>query len=385
MTKENTSIRNRLFDLLPWRIKGFLGGRPSGQITSIEELGRTNKVTFVASGAVIQLPKPITFSENLNNTFNENFSYPSPSLYCAELELGRVFRHNNLFSIIDQNNHLVKDLSFDPLLRKNHPVFSEAFLPKAKWLKGKTLMLATLGAETVYFHWILDLLPRINISQKAGYLWEDFDQILINPFNFDAQMVTLEKLNVPKEKLCFLKEYEHYKCEKLVVPSLIFHNPSSIKFLRRSFMNTCINNPKERIFLIRTNPTWRKILNHQDVLTVLNKFGFKTIDTESLTFDDQVSLFNNAEIIVSVHGAGLANLVFGNPGSTVIELIADWHKNVDYWISASYSQMNYHLLGCTSNPSHAELGYAQSQNYNIVVNIQDLEQHIQLALKKAQL
>ena len=35
---------------------------------------------------------------------------------------------------------------------------------------------------------------------------------------------------------------------------------------------------------------------------------------------DQVKIFNNAEIIVGLHGAGFANLCFCKPGTKIIEL-----------------------------------------------------------------
>ena len=373
-------VYNKLLEILPWRLKGYFGRRPNSTINTWEEIAKTNKVTQVASGGCVQFARPFTFDENLHNTFNENFNYPSPPLYTTEIERGRVFRINYIFSVIDQNNTLLSSLSFDPMGRKTHPVFSEAYLPPAKLLKGKTLMLATLGADTVYFHWMLDLIPRIDVAEKAGHALADFDHILINPLSFQAQYETLKLLNIQFEKLVFVNEQDHYECEQLLVPSLIFHNPSALKYLRRTFMYTCLNFPKERIYITRKNPTWRKILNETQMLELLNKYGFRTVEPEHLSFVEQVALFNSAQVIVSVHGAGLTNLVFGNPGSILIELIADWHKNVDYWICASYAQMRYHYLGCESSPSHAELGFSQTQNYNLTVDIALLEKHLQAAI-----
>lgn len=48
--------------------------------------------------------------------------------------------------------------------------------------------------------------------------------------------------------------------------------------------------------------------------------GFETLVLETLTFDQQVAAFANAEAVIAPHGAGLANLVFADPSCLVVEL-----------------------------------------------------------------
>ena len=84
-----------------------------------------------------------------------------------------------------------------------------------------------------------------------------------------------------------------------------------------------------------------------------------------------------------MHGAGLTNIVFSSPQSTVIEISAKWKKNVDYWISASYSNLHYHLIESNTIPNIEELNYNyESVDFNIEINIEKLKNHLELAVKR---
>ena len=53
------------------------------------------------------------------------------------------------------------------------------------------------------------------------------------------------------------------------------------------------------------------------------------VESEELTFLQQVELFNNAKIVLSSTGAGLSNAIFCKPGTQVAVLMAK-HENMIY-------------------------------------------------------
>ena len=79
-----------------------------------------------------------------------------------------------------------------------------------------------------------------------------------------------------------------------------------------------------KIFIDRRNEKnttgHRSLLNEEEIVSFLNNAGFKAIKLEETNFIDQVNIFNNAQIIVGLHGAGFANISFCKPGTKVIEL-----------------------------------------------------------------
>ena len=55
--------------------------------------------------------------------------------------------------------------------------------------------------------------------------------------------------------------------------------------------------------------------------------GFSIVPPAEHSLDEQINIFNQAEIIVAPHGAGLTNVVWCNPGTVVYELFCDQYIN----------------------------------------------------------
>ncbi|RYE32726.1 MAG: glycosyltransferase family 61 protein [Sphingobacteriales bacterium] len=74
--------------------------------------------------------------------------------------------------------------------------------------------------------------------------------------------------------------------------------------------------------------------------------AFSIVYLEDYSVADQVKLFYNAREIIAIHGAGLTNLIFAQPGTTVIELFPVSYVNQCYWTIASKNKLQYsYLLG----------------------------------------
>lgn len=74
-----------------------------------------------------------------------------------------------------------------------------------------------------------------------------------------------------------------------------------------------------RVFLARRKQ--RAILNQAEIEALLHPLGYATIYPEDLPVADQFRLFNEAEQIVAVHGAGLGPLLFRHRGSPLRHLV----------------------------------------------------------------
>ena len=61
---------------------------------------------------------------------------------------------------------------------------------------------------------------------------------------------------------------------------------------------------------------------------------------------EQISLFNNAKIIVSPHGAGLANLSYCKKNTKVLELYSQFYHDPGFRIHATALGLNYNYLIC---------------------------------------
>jgi len=88
----------------------------------------------------------------------------------------------------------------------------------------------------------------------------------------------------------------------------------------------------------------RPMKGEQELVDMLRLFGFATVTFESLSPLEQIAIMANAEMMISYHGAGFANMLFAAPQSHVIELgtlqTAVWRWG-DFWRLAHVSQCRY--------------------------------------------
>ena len=75
--------------------------------------------------------------------------------------------------------------------------------------------------------------------------------------------------------------------------------------------------------LIYINRPNRRLQNELEVQSMVKELGFEIVTLEDLVLEEQILLFLNAKTIIGFHGAGLANLLFCNDGSTQVFEFAD--------------------------------------------------------------
>ncbi|MCB0501088.1 MAG: glycosyltransferase family 61 protein, partial [Bacteroidetes bacterium] len=83
---------------------------------------------------------------------------------------------------------------------------------------------------------------------------------------------------------------------------------------------------------------------------VLIKHGFEIIHAENYSLKEQIEIMNNTSVLMSVHGAGLTNMLFMPSGGKIIELrlAGDNHNNC-YFSLASDLELDYYYLQCQPN------------------------------------
>ena len=125
----------------------------------------------------------------------------------------------------------------------------------------------------------------------------------------------------------------------------------------------------ERIYISRKKASSRRIVNEQEVVNLLEKFGFQSINLESISVTQQASLLAYSQVIVATHGAGLTNLVFCHPGTKVIEIFHPEYVMNYYWLLSNICGLEqYHLIGEEFDDHFS----SKSANKDIIVDLQKL-------------
>ncbi len=75
-----------------------------------------------------------------------------------------------------------------------------------------------------------------------------------------------------------------------------------------------------KYYLTRAGRAARKVRNEAEVRSFLEAHGYQTVTTETLTFADQVRLFQSASAIVAPNGSAMQNFIYARPDTKLFVL-----------------------------------------------------------------
>jgi capsular polysaccharide biosynthesis protein len=273
--------------------------------------------------------------------------HTNPPLFVATIPGGRVVGPHG--SIITSDDTLLSDLSpiwfFKP---QQHPLFWRFRLPPTKRLKGTYASLARLSGWN-YAHWVLELLPRLGILEKAGIDWRQLDGLILNGPKSGWKCEMLDMLGVPEEKRIFLGPGDHFECETLIAPSYVCTGhgfPSwMVEYLQAAFAAyKSTSDKKTRIYIARGKAAYRQILNEPEVIRLLERYRYQITFCEELSFKKKIELFSSAEAVVAAHGAGLTHLAFCPPRTRVLEIFSPSYVNPSFVELSNAADLDYYYI-----------------------------------------
>lgn len=300
-----------------------------------------------------QIPIPMISHPNEMHLL-VNKPQSSNKAFVALLPNGRVLEDR---AVISPDNRLLWDVSVEwGRNAHEHTIFQETKLPPL--IKtNKTVALLNHPAAYNYYHWMLETIARIHLIQKCKI---KIDRYIINHQSFQYQLFTLAACGIPFRKIVQPHHRFHLQARKLIVPSYVnLPNEWSCNYVRNLLLPrmAAYNETGSEYIYIRRK-TYRRIINEVEVFGILERYGFKSVELELMPIEQQIRLFHSAKVIVAPHGAGLANLVFCNPYTKVIEIFNPSFMEPHYWLISKLLGLNYHMIiGKSENPHHYWSGF----------------------------
>ena len=298
-------------------------------------------------------------------------------------------------AIITPDNQLLADVSRDypgqlPGCTSYHPsqhqIFQQNQLPPLQNIEGSVAVLSGLSGH-IYFHWMVDILPRIELLKRSKIDFNKIDKFLVNSIRLPFQKETLQRLGIPLNKVIESDCFPHLQATQLIVPSFAGYlgwlEPWAIDFLRQQFLPTKItvkSDFPQRIYISRKNARHRRVLNETEVMEKLSQYGFISIQLESLTFSEQVALFSQAKAIIAPHGSGLTNIVFCHSSAKVAEFVSPHYNRHYYWIISQYLGLEHYCLTGEAFACYPirMLMYQNPLTEDIWVNLTDLQKLLEI-------
>ncbi|NEO52950.1 MAG: glycosyltransferase family 61 protein [Okeania sp. SIO3B5] len=252
-------------------------------------------------------------------------------------------------AVITSDNKLVIDISSGAA----ELIISSRKLPPVYQIDGTAAFLSVRWGGGGYYHWMFDVLGRMSLLYQSSIDISSIDKFVFNTIQTKFQIESIKTLGISQDKIIESSNYPHLHAHKLIIPSIPygerFRNTKwACDFLKETFLskNPLKSSLGERIYISRKQASKRQVVNEAEVVSMLEKFGFKVIILELMSVAEQALCFANAKVVVAPHGAGLTNLVFCSSGTKVIEFFNSEYVVKCYWLISNVCGLeHYHLIG----------------------------------------
>lgn len=303
-------------------------------------------------------------------------SYIGTKHYLNRKILALNFMDDDLVAKFLQNIHTPKISNLVPVSFIESALHPEGMLePKISYGRKNTESCLIIGprlnstifipAEENFFHFYIQVLPfilrHLNSHRIVLALDPKLDIIqILEPFGISAEIQTFDssgyfdKIASPRQKNLYPSSQE-------------------LLYLRAKIHEVGYQpKPLRNIYITRRgNPNGRSIANEDELMGVLQNFGFEVIDPNDLDFRKQLQVMSEARMVVAPHGAALSHLVCVSEGASVLEINAmedvRWHIR----------KMS-HVL----NLRHTIFLYETDHQNRILVNTSDIQKFLESTLDK---
>jgi len=88
----------------------------------------------------------------------------------------------------------------------------------------------------------------------------------------------------------------------------------------------------------------RKLSNEDEIIQVLQEFGFKIIEDKTRTVKEQMEIYYSADVILGPHGASFANILWCRPNTILVELFSNQYYPPFFKYLANVLELKYYAI-----------------------------------------
>jgi Capsular polysaccharide biosynthesis protein len=261
-------------------------------------------------------------------------------------------------AVIGSDRRLLWDLSYEwPGRPQSHTTYHLPPLDVPE-LPGVTFTLAAMAAEKNYFHFLLNSLARLAyVARLSLPLAPDRYLVSGEPHAFVLDALAL--FGIARDRIVGTAGQPALRPHTLLAPPLVHHPfvvPREVcDFLYQQIVGS--RPPplrRHRLFIDRSDAPTRRIVNLDELRPAFADFDVEPLHLTGRSLAEQAALFHDAELIVANHGAALANLVFCNPGTRVIQILAPGMMEREYRAISHHRDLRHdYLVADFSSPADA--------------------------------
>ncbi|MEA1835256.1 glycosyltransferase family 61 protein [Methylobacterium durans] len=197
-------------------------------------------------------------------------------------------------------------------------------------VSGPTLIMTDSGLP-MHYHFLFDFLPRLCF--RENFTIRDC-KLAIPDTVLPSQVEILKRYYALAEDKIVIYSVGGGSClfeRAYVAPTLVSDewaipeviSPRTALVHARPPENTKFQNLKRIYISRRDTRDPRRLVNEDALAACLVKHGFVEVFPGDFSYDEEMYIFQNAEVVVGAFGSGMANLIFCSPGAHVMLLQPD--------------------------------------------------------------
>jgi len=299
---------------------------------------------IVACPLPANIPRREDLSRQCGRYERSFFDVPELQLqarYSTRLENCRILRHRNewgddFYVLVTEDDQQI-------------PYSGTGFQPGHRELLRRDVVTRRLSEATWiithstrnHYMWLYNHLTRLMLAEDLS-----LQQSVLFPEKSLLSTVKLETLNrMGYDSPQFIQPDDQViAVDRLNLMEVDCFDPWALERLRKRLGGPPQAAPTRRIYISRQKCHYRKLSNESELLPWLTAHGFETVFLEDLSLGQQIATMQSAKVVLGVHGAGFANLLFCQPGTTVIEIQDPEDPNPHFYALAALLGLKYNLL-----------------------------------------
>ncbi len=304
---------------------------------------------------------------------------------------GNFYLDSFNYFTIDENYNTFDNLFKRDFYQNHDHFFTSEFFENFKknlnsYKKHKNIFVIGSSAANNYYSNLIQFLPRIffindkkikiAIHRNSSTKFREFIKLILNNRQIEFSFIYLDD--------------GFYNFEDSQIPQF-FDISKSVKILK-NFLSPNPNSKKfdeKKIYVTREDSTYRKIINEADITPILRSKGYKIINPQLYSINEQIELFSQADKILAPYGSNLSNIIFCKPGTEIYEIGPKFENKYEkifenrYKFLAEINKLNYKRFITDTVPvsDHSELAkkyidktILRSSNYykNLIIQVKDI-------------
>ena len=294
------------------------------------------------------------------------------------------------FFLINKNNNTFDSLFTRDNYQKNDHFYTKIFFENFKknydnFKKINNVFVLGSNAGNNYYSNILQFLPRLFFLKNNNI------KIAIHR-NSSIKLRDFIKSILISKKIDFTFKYlddGFYKFTNSEMPQF-FDLVKSVKLLRSILISNQPSIKNNKIYVTREDSGYRKIINEADIIPILRDKGYKVINPQLYSIEEQIKIFSNVDKVIAPYGSNLTNIIFCKPKTEICEIGPRFKKDFEtpfekrYEYLADLNNLKYSRIIADTVPikNYTEISkkfinknILQNSNYysNLIVKVSDIK------------